>query len=184
MFVDHSWCYWQAIQVCRTLDYASANYLASMERTARALKPHWQCRPYGRCVAYLIHESSRQDYQPARCFAYCICPELGLAPGELESCIRGERIPLVSVKDKGSELDIKLVKARPSTMYSAILHVWSDGLGNSRRNALRHRQLLRIRDQMAELKGLRMTKPRSLTRPLSCHFFKKETDRTLAVVAI
>jgi hypothetical protein len=43
-------------------------------------------------------------------------------------------------------LDIKVIRCTPYITYTAISHVWSDGLGNPEKNALPECQLLRLRD--------------------------------------
>ena len=65
-----------------------------------------------------------------------------------------EVIPLQksdAIADRRTTLDIKVVPARPDSQYVAILHVWSDGLGNVTSDSLLFVQLFWLPQYSVEL---------------------------------
>lgn len=163
----NGWCFHRAMQACGQFEFVTLNYLASMRLQDKSIRGHAGCYQAGRCIAYDVTELGRQAARPRHvegCSGF-MCSEIGLPIEDLEKPITNERIPLVSISEKGTKLDIQVVKARSTTAYTAISHVWSDGMGNPFANQLPACQILRLRDWILELKRLRKGKPRSISKP-------------------
>ncbi|KAJ6258805.1 hypothetical protein Dda_6859 [Drechslerella dactyloides] len=83
------------------------------------------------------------------------CKEVVANPDELCEILLAEKIPLIlSVDDTDEEDTIKLVAAEPGMAYVAISHVWSDGLGNTKRNAIPRCQMRRLSKYVRSLENM------------------------------
>lgn len=65
---------------------------------------------------------------------------------------------------KGEELDLKVERYRTSIAYTAISHVWPDGLGNPYENSIPRCQLLRLREMIHETYSLEKFSPLSSSK--------------------
>jgi hypothetical protein len=72
----------------------------------------------------------------------CRCKLIEIPKSPLIEIIKSGGIPLVSVHTRThNTVEIRIEKADPSTRYTTISYVWSDGLGNSNSNGLPQCQL-------------------------------------------
>ncbi|KFY20143.1 hypothetical protein V491_03953 [Pseudogymnoascus sp. VKM F-3775] len=82
------------------------------------------------------------------------CQEIRADSEELCRILKDGKIPLIlSLEENDKNGTIILVEADPSVSYVAISHVWSDGLGNTKRNGLPRCQLLRLSKMIRNLPG-------------------------------
>lgn len=82
------------------------------------------------------------------------CQEIRADSEELRRILKDGKIPLIlSLEENDKNGTIILVEADPSVSYVAISHVWSDGLGNTKRNDLPRCQLLRLSKMIRNLPG-------------------------------
>ncbi|KAF3904645.1 hypothetical protein ABW21_db0206422 [Orbilia brochopaga] len=73
------------------------------------------------------------------------CKEVVANQDALCEILLAGKIPLIlSVDDDDENETIELVPAEPDMAYVAISHVWSDGLGNTKRNAIPRCQMCRL----------------------------------------
>lgn len=77
----------------------------------------------------------------------CACRSLAMEQDEMVAAFDGEGFPLVRVR----EGRLEIVRHRPNLPYVALSHVWSDGRGNPRVNALPTCQLQEIQRYVAAL---------------------------------
>ncbi|KEY73684.1 hypothetical protein S7711_07730 [Stachybotrys chartarum IBT 7711] len=125
-------------------------------------KDHSTCTEF-KCLAYQIDEA---NYQTAHCTANCNCEFVYASQNTLSSILLGptQAIPLVQPTDpqRGQGIDNRLyadlVSSKTSAAgsvanYVAISHVWSDGLGNNKENAIPLCQFNRIRKLVSDLYG-------------------------------
>ncbi|KAK6338122.1 hypothetical protein TWF696_001593 [Orbilia brochopaga] len=83
------------------------------------------------------------------------CKEVVANLDELCEILLAGKIPLIlSVDDDDEEETIKLVAAEPDMAYVAISHVWSDGLGNTKRNAIPRCQMRRLSKYVRSLENM------------------------------
>ena len=75
----------------------------------------------------------------------CSCSELSLDETALQRILMNGDIPLVSIEgDTLLDVTLKLESNSLEKNYFALLHIWADGLGNKRANALPRCQPLRL----------------------------------------
>lgn len=98
-------------------------------------KAHQKCSEW----AYYAYQWNEQEYRPKHVSPNCTCEALEVNVGEVISILEEGKVPNIHM-DSG----IRISPAVPSVPYVAISHVWSDGLGNPRYNALPLCQLERI----------------------------------------
>ncbi len=145
VFVDNGWCPYRALQLCRSYDYLVLNSLASLIRNSASVEDHGQCLEFQSCCAHnLIID--RPDEYPFQHDAEEIqhCEFVNVHREEITEIVQSGGIPLISMSLE-NDLDLQVVRCTPAMTYTAISHVWSDGLGNPQSNALPRYQLLRLR---------------------------------------
>ncbi|GES61977.1 hypothetical protein ATETN484_0006063600 [Aspergillus terreus] len=155
IFVAHGWCPYRALQLCRSYDYVLLNSLAALERHVAIRENHTHCLVAQRCEAHTLTVDGTTEYPYAHHnhLPEQACPFIDVPIQELIEILESGDIPLVSLSREG-ELDLQVTRCTPFVPYTAISHVWSDGMGNPRRNSLPQCQLLRLRRLVAETYGL------------------------------
>ncbi|KPM40562.1 hypothetical protein AK830_g5997 [Neonectria ditissima] len=134
------WCVFRARQMCSKYNYAIAYYLSKLP-----VKPdhisHEKCTESS-CVA---HNVDMKNYSTRHVTEDCECQMIHVPHDKLRSIIKSGGIPLVAVREREYgrlELDVESMSNSPR--YVAFSHVWSDGLGNPKANALPHCQLKKL----------------------------------------
>ncbi|RBR06229.1 uncharacterized protein FIESC28_11139 [Fusarium coffeatum] len=96
-----------------------------------------------KCFAKVLND---QDYTTKHAYSDCSCEIVGLPSLiELSTILHKRAIPVIrSVDPDDEDARISIVEAEPQTEYIAISHVWSDGLGNPKANAIPKCQLQRL----------------------------------------
>ncbi|KAF2716588.1 hypothetical protein K431DRAFT_350225 [Polychaeton citri CBS 116435] len=96
-----------------------------------------------RCQAYELRE---KEYETKHVSKSCVCNHLEVKTSTVINILGKGQIPLVQV-GRG----VHIVPAESGSQYVAISHVWSDGLGNPRANAIPACQLIRLAVQCKAL---------------------------------
>jgi hypothetical protein len=150
LFVSNGWCPYRALQLCQSYDYLVLNSLASLKRNPASVEDHGQCVKLQRCCAHNLIVDSHKEY-PFQHDAEeaCDCEFVQVPREEITEIIQSGGIPLISVSLE-NDLDLQVVQCTPYMTYTAISHVWSDGLGNPQSNALPRCQLLRLRKMISQ----------------------------------
>ncbi|KAL0564500.1 hypothetical protein V5O48_017544 [Marasmius crinis-equi] len=91
------------------------------------------------CSAYQTDEAT---YQIRHVDNECSCAFVGLDPDNLTAILSRDKVPVVLITE---ELELK-VASGDEYPYIALSHVWADGLGNPKSNALPQCQLRRLRE--------------------------------------
>jgi hypothetical protein len=144
LFVDNGWCPYRALQLCRSYDYLVLNSLASLIYNPISAREHGKCVKLQRCCAHDLIVNT-DDYPLRHELEETHDCELVLVRREeIIEIIQSGGIPLISISLE-NDLDLQVVQCTPYMTYTAISHVWSDGLGNRKANALPRCQLLRLR---------------------------------------
>ncbi|KAI1499752.1 hypothetical protein F5X99DRAFT_388858 [Biscogniauxia marginata] len=95
-----------------------------------------------------------EEYQTKHADGCDGCHDVVADPEELRGILERGKIPLIlSIEEDDKSSSIMFVEAEPWMAYVAISHVWSDGLGNLKRNALPRCQLLRLSQMVRSLPG-------------------------------
>lgn len=144
LFVENGWCPYRARQLCRSYDYLIINSLASLKRQIISRENHGRCIQLERCCAHELIVDPPNLY-PLRHVDDDNCNLVDIPREEIADIIKSGGIPLISLSLGENELDLEVVRCTPYITYTAISHVWSDGLGNPISNALPLCQLFRLR---------------------------------------
>lgn len=142
---SNGWCPARARRICQTYDYLVVNMLAGLVRDPFSSENHAQCFDEERCIAHNLPLGPSEPYPFRHCCGGGHCDFVSISYQKLADIIQSGDKPLISINKTGP-LDVKLIRWTPRANYTAISHIWSDGLGNPRRNALPYCQLVRLRD--------------------------------------
>ena len=141
-FLAHGWC---GTEVKLVLDSTSSlqtrHFLACLDKRD-AERKHQGCDTQ-QCMVY---QNDLDTYQTQHVSEGCDCEELSVNSEALFNILRRKALPLIRVRQGQTlgELSINIVASRPTSRYVAISHVWADGLGNPRANALPRCQVSNI----------------------------------------
>ncbi|KAK7994360.1 hypothetical protein PG991_015948 [Apiospora marii] len=102
-------------------------YLANLS-PPKSHVAHGSCTP-AKCKPYHI---DKKEYVPRHVRNGCHCVDVGPDQNELEQITRSENIPLVRVLDD----EVQVFSHKDVGEFITISHVWADGKGNPRGNAL------------------------------------------------
>ncbi|KAI0749838.1 hypothetical protein C8Q80DRAFT_1164244 [Daedaleopsis nitida] len=119
-------------------------FVASLLERPRA-RSHSSCTDR-LCYAYQTDEAT---YQTAHVDEGCTCDFVGAQTEELTDVLSQGNVPAVVITEN---LEVLVVRS-DQYPYIAISHVWADGLGNPRDNALPACQLRRLREFVSALHG-------------------------------
>jgi hypothetical protein len=154
------WCPFQIQRACSTFNCAEVYYLSQIDRKKgiRGENAHNNCCKT-QCVANNVDMT---NYTTKHTKPDCSCHFIATPTEPLVDTIRKGGVPLISVHTIAhGGLEIRVSPASPSSRYTAISHVWSDGLGNPCANALPQCQLQWLLECLGRL-------PREGEQGISC----------------
>ncbi len=127
-------------------NYAVVGYLSQL--SAHPLRSfHSRCSDDA-CVANNVN---MKNYTTRHVDAHCQCPMVEVPMDKLRSTVKSGGVPLIAVREDGSEhMELEVAEMREQP-YIAFSHVWSDGLGNPNANALPQCQLRRLASYTQEI---------------------------------
>jgi hypothetical protein len=149
IFIDNGWCPYRALNLCQSYDYLILNSLASLIHNPPVAENHQHCLELQKCTAHNLMVDGPTEYPFQHVDEPHDCEFVGVTRDQIAEIIKSDQIPLISMSLEG-DLDLQVVQCTPYTTYTAISHVWSDGLGNPYSNALPRCQLLRLRRLISE----------------------------------
>lgn len=152
--VDDGWCYHQVRDLSQQFNKHTFRYLSSLERSSERLGKHRRCRQQASCVAYNTNSNS---YLSRHTTPECVCAMVSTPYASLIEVIRSGKVPLISIEEIDSDVRncrLKVHSRSKDTEYVAISHVWADGLGNPKTNALPLCQILDLRKNIAALESV------------------------------
>lgn len=164
---EHGWCPAQLLPMFSEFTTTGLLFLDNLERPSpwenhQTIQPRENIiRPVvraddtcqlHRCQFRQLSDDAYQTKHTKECLGLG-CVEVVADLDTLCDILQRGKIPLIVSIDSGDETNISLVEAEPGIAYIAISHVWSDGLGNVQRNALRRCQLLRLSNFVRNLPG-------------------------------
>ncbi|KAK5174533.1 uncharacterized protein LTR77_001613 [Saxophila tyrrhenica] len=126
-------------------------YCASLESAGLQID-HSACTE-DRCMAENINESTYVTAHSDACHDQTSCQHSGPQLSDMEAILEAGNYPVLSIallKD-GSSFEIKAVPYHKSIRYTAISHVWADGVGNPHANTLPICQIERLHHLLASL---------------------------------
>ncbi|MCJ1460601.1 hypothetical protein MMC28_010983 [Mycoblastus sanguinarius] len=154
-FEKNGWCSVVAKSICQDFDCSIAYYLLRIRRH-EAPKVHLKCKGSPVCSAYNLKGRERQFYKPKHMddCSDCQCLPASISNFEEQLCkiIENGQIPILSMDPKAEDLDIRIEVYNGVQSYTAVSHVWSDGMGNDRHNQVHKCQLQSIAQQLTMLR--------------------------------
>lgn len=109
---------------------------------------HRPCTSEPQCIAL---NSDMDHYTPAHTESACQCEVLAIDYEQLVTILKSDDVPLVRIKAVGTVLSLELERRTKKTKYTAISHVWADGLGNPAVNGVPRCQAERLDSCLSEL---------------------------------
>ena len=146
---QYEWCPRQMKQLCRTYVFYVMYYLSSIRRQEPWDIKHGACSN-SRCYAYNTDEKL---YQMRHLEAGSCCDVSHVSVEEVAVITRKGGIPLVRVCSLVGEPQVEVAECTPTTRYTAIPHVWINGLGNPKKNVLPQFQLGRLASHLSASAG-------------------------------
>ena len=134
------WCPSQIEVITSSLSsLQTLHFYASMKAPALAGR-HNMCDDL-KCVAY---QTIFTNYKPQHVNEECQCEEFYMS--SLNGVLSTGAIALLRIREaeRLDELTVDIVASEPDSCYLALSHVWADGLGNAKANALPRCQLRRL----------------------------------------
>ena len=147
---QNGWCPHQVRLLSGRFTPTVIFYLASFPRQSSP-QDHRNCVQMDHCVANNVDEKT---YRCAHVLEPCGCEFLSAPSDQLKAIIRAGGVPLVSISRAASgEFILKVISTTDKTKYTAISHVWNDGLGNPDQNALPACQIKRLVQEVLNAEG-------------------------------
>ncbi|CAI6301984.1 unnamed protein product [Periconia digitata] len=140
------WCIHQVKYLSQVFEYddETMRYLANLPRSSQRPESHEKCRSELSCVAYNVDLNNYETRHHISCDG-SNCEDVAVPYDNLVRLIRDGCVPLVTLhKSDQSRFSIKVHKRQKRTSYTAISHVWADGLGNPHNNSLPSCQLEKL----------------------------------------
>jgi hypothetical protein len=146
----NGWCPSQIREIEGLRNETVTYYLSHVQRPNPRNFSHNRC-PRTNCAAtsttlsgntYLTRHAHKDGTQ---------CQPVLVDDTEVRRIIAGGGTPLISIHDRDGSVQLQVHRASARDQYVAISHVWADGLGNPKSNALPECQLRRLAKYLAEL---------------------------------
>lgn len=148
--VSSGWCPNAAARMSRSRLSLSTKYVASTLSPPDIMKDHGKCTKNA-CQANMI---CKETYKHQHAEAECNCDLVHVDMSQLCGILDKGSIPVVKPSNiQASGRPLQLEESTKETNYVAISHVWSDGLGNPKANAVAGCQLSTIFRAVKELPG-------------------------------
>lgn len=136
IMLGRGWCFHQIEYLTKIYQLPVLCRLARLDRKAQRPEDHHLCLKENACIAY---NSPQTDTYETKHAASCPgnCTMIKVPYEDLVRILRSGGVPLISIhehSDAGFTISVHRRKFRGD--YITISHVWADGLGNPRENAL------------------------------------------------
>ncbi len=85
--------------------------------------------------------------EPQHRYPYCQCDEVTIKSTDwagLTQILNSHKVPVLCLNDRNGMIEMEVAVSNPDTKYTALSHVWADGLNNKKRNSLKRCQMDRI----------------------------------------
>jgi hypothetical protein len=129
-----NWCPQQVESIFNSQDILVAYYLSRLRRPNATGISHSGCTN-SKCIANNVDISTH--YKSRHANQNCYCKFLRVDEAKVKAIVQGGGIPLIRLtRTKDGRTGLKVIEASPRSSYTAISHVWCDGLGNPRENSL------------------------------------------------
>lgn len=151
-FLRLGWCPHQINKLHRAHTSNVLAFLSAQDRRNYRPNNHTACAASPRCVANNVNLKNYDTAHTPACSG--LCQYFGVDYTAIVSIIRAGGVPLISTHvDPASSperpvMELQVTARTDSSRYTALSHVWFDGLGNPSANALPACQLLSVSSQL------------------------------------
>ena len=133
MMKGKGWCPSQIHRVGWTCDHSMMHYLSNIDRRHSQKIIHDPCSST-KCQAY---NSEPDSYVTSHMVTGCQCDFVPAPVEQINKIIRLGGVPLISLqKAPHGNIEIRVHASKANSIYTAISHVWSGGLGNFETDSL------------------------------------------------
>ena len=149
----NGWCPSEIRRCRKTFISVQALYYLSKIQKREPRSRHQACTDR-KCIAYQIELN---NYQTQHYAAGCACHEIVIDGKEVIRILENGQLPLLRINPCGnsiSNLSVSVLESISNSRYVAISHVWADGLGNPKVNALPRCQLSHLYSLLAVLNSV------------------------------
>ncbi|OQV00839.1 hypothetical protein CLAIMM_06284 [Cladophialophora immunda] len=157
-FRRNGWCPVVVNRILQNYDYSTAYYLCRI-RIQQAGVDHVSCQSALRCEAYDLGPKEQTLYEPAHAPE---CPDQTDCPvpvkyqdfhKKLCDMVADSKMPIcyIDLSTEDGDLNVDVEPYIGTQNFTAISHVWSDGMGNQSRNQIWRCQLKRIKEELQKL---------------------------------
>jgi len=139
-FLRLGWCPHQIRRLQELHTPKALSYLSSLDRRNYRPNNHNACLEAPRCVANNVNLKNYDTAHTPSCAGSC--PPFAVDYSTIVSIIREGGVPLISINVDASSspenpvIELRVTPRTLSSRYTALSHVWFDGLGNPAANAL------------------------------------------------
>ena len=129
--INHSWCPFRLHHTFTSFPYNTIYYLACLPKNGRRIADHTHCLEAKMCKGDSINDATFRCQHTSACDG--TCPARAPPIEKVKSCLIEGGIPLITCSlVSPNRLALDVVKATEGLKYTAISHVWADGLGMRR----------------------------------------------------
>lgn len=146
IMLGRGWCFHQIEYLTKIYQLPILDRLARLDRKSQRPEDHRLCLNEKACIAYNTPQTETYETKHAASCPGTNCTMIKVPYDDLVRIIRSGGVPLVSIhehSDTGFVISVHRRKFRGD--YITISHVWTDGLGNPRENALPRCQIKLLR---------------------------------------
>ncbi|KAF2185850.1 hypothetical protein K469DRAFT_687681 [Zopfia rhizophila CBS 207.26] len=149
--LESGWCPTDIVKIKGRFSSWQSLYLLSLSQKTRPIsgRNHAICKE----TECMVSQMDPKNYPLRHVEETCRCGLLGVRNEDLVAALNQQDcIPLLKFSgETAGDLTIDVVESSASMPYIAISHVWIDGLGNPKQNALYRCQLLRLKKLVVAL---------------------------------
>ena len=147
--IDNGWCPVRAGRFVESHDIKDIYRAAAVVGHSKQELDHKDCSLEHGCNASNIDDATFQHSHARRnCHCGTVCPDME----PVWTVLRNWRIPIVVLKrDENGTRSMTISSVSAFTQYTAISHVWSDGMADPRQNGLLECQLTKLENDLRSL---------------------------------
>ena len=148
---DRGWCYHELNNLQSYVPLDTLYFIGSLPRRSSRTTGHGSCSSLTNCIAYNTGDQANSGHATESCTCAYLTPS---SPEDLRSIISRGRIPLLSFTESATGvISLSYVEATPTTSYTAVSHLWADGLGNQQSNSMLLCQFQKLTTQIKNVSG-------------------------------
>ena len=129
--INHSWCPFRLHHAFAKFSYNTIYYLACLPKNGRRIADHTHCLEAKMCKGDSINDETFRCQHTSACDG--TCPAMAPPMEKVKSVLNEGGIPIITCSRVSPDrLALDVIRATQAVKYTAISHVWADGLGMRR----------------------------------------------------